>query len=75
MAGNLRKMYENRICFHGDRLRDENSCIMLSAAFAVWLYCFLTKIPRSAFCLLLSFSLVFLLAASQGWLGLLLPFV
>lgn len=46
---------------------DENSCIMLSAAFAV---CFLSKIPWSAFCLLLSFSLVFLLAVSQGWLGL-----
>lgn len=49
---------------------DENSCIMLSAAFAVWLPCFLSKIPWSAFCLLLSFSLVFLLAVSQRWLRL-----
>lgn len=49
---------------------DKNSCIMLSAAFAVWLPCFLSKIPWSAFCLLLSFFLVFLLAVSQRWLRL-----
>lgn len=36
VAGNL-KIYENRICFHGDRQRNENSCIMLSGIFAVWL--------------------------------------
>lgn len=43
MVGKVTKMYENRICFHGDGLRDENSCIVLSAAFAVWLCGLLTK--------------------------------
>lgn len=44
VVGNITKMYENRICFRGDRLRDENSCIVLSAAFAVSLCGFLTKV-------------------------------
>lgn len=37
------------IYFHGDRLRDGNSSVMLSVAYAVWLHCCFPKNPLICF--------------------------